>query len=333
MQTGQRRASSTSAPAAPSGRTSSSATCSSSTPSITTRATSSVQVGDAARDAHARPRRHRDHARHPRGPALQDPPAPRLRARRRRQGDRAARRPPRTSAQMVRAKTGDYFNRAELVEGSPGASARSTATPATPTSRPSRETELDPDKQRGRHRRPDPARPARLLRAHRDQGQHQDARQGHPPRDGDRGGAALQRDQARATRKRRITALGYFERVDVSTEQGDDARHDQRQLRGRREAHRHVPGRRRLLQHRELHRHRAGPAGEPVRQRPVARAPGAGLRPPAARRHPLLRAVLPRHATGRRRVELYDQLRVYPDFSQPIARRRRSPSATRSSQP
>ncbi len=59
---------------------------------------------------------------------------------------------------------------------------------------------------------------------------------------------------------------------------GLGARQAQRQRRGRREADRHVPGRRGLQLDRELHRHRAGPAGEPVRQRPVARPAGAGLR-------------------------------------------------------
>ena len=48
----------------------------------------------------------------------------------------------------------------------------------------------------GRHRRADPPRAARAHRAHRGEGQHQDARQGHPPRDGHRGGGALQRDRA-----------------------------------------------------------------------------------------------------------------------------------------
>ena len=58
---------------------------------------------------------------------------------------------------------------------------------------------------------------------------------------------------------------------------GLGARQADHQLRGHREAHRHVPGRRRLQLDRELHRHRAGPAGQPLRQRPVARAAGAGL--------------------------------------------------------
>ena len=106
-------------------------------------------------------------------------------------------------------------------------------------------------------------------------------------------GAALQRDQARGQQAphHRARLLRARRRLDRA---GLDARDDQRQLRGRRAAHRHVPGRRRLLEHRELHRHRADPAGEPLRQRPVARAAGADLRAPAARQHPLLRAVLPR---------------------------------------
>ena len=117
------------------------------------------------------------------------------------------------------------------------------------------------------------------------------------------------------TSKRRITALGYFERVDVSTEQGSAPGQDHRQHRGGREADRHVPGRRRLQLDRELHRHRAGAAGEPLRQRPVARPAGAGLGAAAARHAALLRAVLPRHATGTSSVELYDTLYVFPNFA------------------
>ena len=163
---------------------------------------------------------------------------------------------------------------------------------------------------RGRHHRPDPPRTARPRRAHRDPGQHEDPRQGHPSRDGDRGGRALQRDEARGLQAPHH-ALGYFERVDVSTEQGSTPSTININVEVTERPDRHVPGRRRLLQHRELHRDGADPAGEPVRQRPVARAAGADLRPPPAHRPPLLRAVLPRHATGLRGVELYDQLRVF----------------------
>ena len=234
--------------------------------------------------------------------------------------------------EMVRAKAGDYFNRAELRRRTSARSARSTATPATPTSRPTRDG-ARPREARGRHRRPDPARTAGLLRAHRDQGQHQDARQGHPPRDGDRRRAS---SSARRSSNSPSAASPRSATSSASTSRPSRAstpEHDQRQLRGRRAADRHVPGRRRLLQHRELHRHGADPAGQPVRQRPVARAAGADLRPAAARQRPLLRAVLPRHRLFGLSIELYDQLRVFADFSQTIASAARSPSATRSIEP
>ena len=121
--------------------------------------------------------------------------------------------------------------------------------------------------------------------------------------------------------KRRIIALGYFERVDVSTEQGSTPETIIINFEIDRAAHRHVPGRRRLLEHRELHRDRAGPAGEPVRQRAVARAAGADLRAPAAHLASASSSRTSSTPTGRRRVELYDQLYVFPDFARPIARR------------
>ena len=142
--------------------------------------------------------------------------------------------------------------------------------------------------------------------------------------------AALQRDQARDSRSaaspRSATSSASTSRpsrastpdtINVNFEIG-------------READRHVPGRRGLLEHRELHRHGAGAAGEPLRQRAVARAPGAGLRAPAARRRPLLRAVLPRH----RLVDVAPSSST-SSASTPTSRAdrsaARSPSATRSS--
>ena len=257
-----------------------------------------------------------------RGPALQDPPAQDLRARRRREGGRAARRAPRTprSWSAPRAATTSTAPSSRRICRR---SARCTATPATPTSRPSPQTELDPDKQRGRHHRPDPPRTARLLRAHRDQGQHQDARQGHPPRDGDRGGPALQRDQARDIASSRITALGYFERVDVSTEQGSTPETHQRQLRGRRSA---PPARSRSAPASRASRTSSPPRRSSRRtcsataSRSRLQAQVSGLR--QLDQHPLLRAVLPRLGLARSSVELYDQLLVYPDFAQTDARRR-----------
>ena len=70
--------------------------------------------------------------------------------------------------------------------------------------------------------------------------------------------------------KRRVTALGFFEKVEVSTKRGAGRRQDRRQLRGHRAADRHVPDRRRLLVGRELHRPGADLAEQPVRPRPDA---------------------------------------------------------------
>jgi outer membrane protein insertion porin family len=175
------------------------------------------------------------------------------------------------------------------------------------------ETELDPCPRRGRHRRPDQARPARAHRADRGQGEHEDARQGHPPRDGDPGGAALQRDGLENS-KRRITALGYFERVDVSTEQGSAPDKIIINFEVAEKPTGHVPGRRRLQLGRELHRHGAGPAGEPLRQRPVARPAGAGL---GLRQLVSLRFFEPYFldATGTIELELFDTLYVFPNFA------------------
>ena len=85
------------------------------------------------------------------------------------------------------------------------------------------QTELDPDKQEVDIVVADPARPARLLRAHRDQGQHQDARQGHPPRDGDHGGRSSsarpssRRSQAAHHRARLLRARRHLDRAGRAT--------------------------------------------------------------------------------------------------------------------
>ena len=70
--------------------------------------------------------------------------------------------------------------------------------------------------------------------------------------------------------KKRVNALGFFEKVEMSTKRGRHRRQDGRQLRGHRAADRHVPDRRRLLVGRELHRPGAGVAEQPVRPRPAA---------------------------------------------------------------
>ena len=54
--------------------------------------------------------------------------------------------------------------------------------------------------------------------------------------------------------KKRVNALGYFEKVEMSTKRGAGRRQDGRQLRGRRAPDRHLPDRRRVLLGRELHR-------------------------------------------------------------------------------
>ena len=102
---------------------------------------------------------------------------------------------------------------------------------------------------------------------------------------------------------------------------GLGARQDQRQRRGRREADRHVPGRRRLLEHRELHRDGAGAAGEPLRQRPVARAPGAGLRRSGSSSRSASSSRTSSTPTGRLERRALRPAPRLPDFSQPIARR------------
>ncbi len=69
------------------------------------------------------------------------------------------------------------------------------------------------------------------------------------------------------------------------------ARQDERLHRGERAADGDLPGRRRLLERRKLHRHGADPAGEPVRQRAVAVAPGPAFRAAPPDRPQVLRAV------------------------------------------
>jgi outer membrane protein assembly factor BamA len=78
--------------------------------------------------------------------------------------------------------------------------------------------------------------------------------------------------------KRRISSLGYFERVDISTEQGetDELINVNVEIVEKPTGTFQVGAG--LLQHRELHRDGAGAAGEPVRQRQVVRAAGADLR-------------------------------------------------------
>ena len=274
----------------------------------------------AARDAHARSRGHRDHDPHPRGPALQDPPAPAstsatTTATRSSRSAAAAR-----SAQMVRAQPRRLLQPRRARRRTSRRSARSTATPATPTSRPSPR----PSSIRSRTRSTSSSRSA----ADRSSTSSASRSRATPRRATRciRREMEIERASSSARRssrisKRRIMALGYFERVDVSTEQGSTPEQININFEIGEQPDRHVPGRRRLLEHRELHRDRADPAGEPVRQRAVARAPGADLRAPSARQHSLLRAVLPRLRLVDVSVELYDQLLHLPGLRAALARR------------
>jgi outer membrane protein insertion porin family len=120
--------------------------------------------------------------------------------------------------QMIRAHSGDWFNRAELIKDLTAVrTLYRDAGFANVEAEP--ETELDPGPERGRHRHPDPPRAAGPRRADRDQGEHQDARPVLRREMEIQEGQLFSETGSRDS-KRRITALGYFERVDVSTEQG-----------------------------------------------------------------------------------------------------------------
>ena len=215
------------------------------------------------------------------GPALQDPPAPHLRARQRRQGDRAARRPARAAPDDPRALGRLLQPRASSSRTS-RPSARSTATPASRTSRPSprrssirstSEVDIVVPIRRG-----PPVHIERIEVKGNTKTRDKVIRREMEIQEGQ-----LFSETGLENSKRRITALGYFERVDVSTEQGSAPDKIIINFEVAEKPDRHVPGRRRLQLDRELHRHRAGPAGEPLRQRAVARLAGAGLGAAAAR--------------------------------------------------
>ena len=209
---------------------------------------------------------------------------------------------------MVRSEAGQYFNRAELLEDlqvDPHAVPRQRL-------RQRRSQSADPARSRdsrSRRHRPGRTRPARVLRAHRNSRQFQDARQGDPPRAGGHRGRAVQRDQAgtleaprhgaRLLRARRRLDRGRF-----------GPGQDERVHRGRREADRYLSGRRWLLQHRELHRHGAGAASEPVRQRAEPVAAGAGQQLAAVGQHPVFRALLPRQPVQQQHRSLRPAARV-----------------------
>ena len=256
----------------------------------------------------------------PRGAALQDPPASHLRARRRRQGDRAARRPARAARRWSARKSGDYFNRAELVKD----------LQARPHALPRRRLRQRRGRAGDRARPGARARSTSSSRSGADRSSTSSAsRSRATPRRATRSSAARWRSRRASSsarrsssdRKRRITALGYFERVDVSTEQGstpDKININVEVARSRPARSRSAPA---SAQHRELHRHRADPAGEPVRQRAVARPAGAGLGAAAARRRCASSSRTSSTATGRRASSSTTQLCVFPDFARRSARR------------
>ena len=250
------------------------------------------------------------------GPAVQDPAAPDFRARRRRARDRAPRRTARAASRCSTRTRATISTARELVKDLQSVrTLYRDAGYANVEAEP--ETRARPGPQRGRHRHPDSPRSARLRRAHRGEGEHQDARQGPPARDGDPGRGSSSPSRGSTTRKRRITALGYFERVDVSTEQGSSPDKIIINFEVAEKPTGTFQVGAGFSIDRELHRHRADPASQPLRQRPVARAAGAGQRAPTARDAAVLRAVLPRHGLVRSASELFDTLYVFPELLPP----------------
>ena len=118
------------------------------------------------------------------------------------------------------------------------------------------------DAHRRRHLR-DPEGQAGHLRAHQHPRQHQDARQGDPPRAAHLRGRALQPVAARLLEEARQRAR-LLREGRVSTKRGASRRQDGRQRRGHRAPDRHVPDRRRFLVGRELHRPGADLAEQPA---------------------------------------------------------------------
>ncbi len=96
--------------------------------------------------------------------------------------------------------------------------------------------------------------------------------------------------------KERVTALGFFETVDVTQKPGTRRRQDRPPGRGEGEGHRHLPGGPGLLQRGELHLHGAGVPEQLPGVGPERVGLGADLRPALARAAVVLRSVLPGHA-------------------------------------
>ena len=268
--------------------------------------------------------------RHPRGAALQDPPASHLRARQRGQGGRAPRRPARAAPDDPRA-VGRLLQPRGAHQGPRRRSARSTATRATPTSRPSPRRELDPVHEQVDIvvpiRRGPPVHIERIEVKGNTKTRDKVIRREMEIQEGQLfSETGLEQQQAAHHGARLLRARRRLDRAGVG------ARQDHHQLRGDREADGHLPGRRGLQLDRELHRDGAGAAGEPLRQRAVARPAGAGLGAAAARHAALLRAVLPRLATGTSSSSSTTRS-TSSRTSRAGASAGRSPSATRSSSP
>ena len=273
----------------------------------------------AARDAHAGPQRHR-------GVASRS-----TRARATRSGSFACtRRGPdgrevepldgrRHLRNMVRAEAGRLLQSRRAARGPAARSARCTTTHGYAN------VDANPrDEARSRRRSevdvivPIERGPLVLLRAHRDPRQHQDARQGHPPRDGDRRGRAS-------------TARSLLERSRA-------AHHGARLLRARRRLDRaraRRPDKINVLR-------RGHASARPARSRSAraSRASRTSSRPrrcsrrtcSATARASRCNAQVSEPAPARQRrasssptsstagstssIELFDQLRVYTDFSQ-----------------
>jgi outer membrane protein insertion porin family len=215
---------------------------------------------------------------------------------------------------LVRAQPGDYFNRAELLEDLQ-AIRTMYRDQASRTSRRARKPGWT-RRARGGRGRPRRGADAGALRADRIPGQHEDARS-CPARELEvEEGQPFHETNLEDSRKR-ITAFGYFERVDVSTEVGLRPDRPPRLHLGDRAAHRDVPGRRGVLEHRELHRDGArssrptssGTASRTSRSRDRSAGSAAG-QPPV---HRALPAQFPLQPCP---WICFDQLRIYTDFAQ-----------------
>ncbi len=255
----------------------------------------------------------------------------RLRARRRRPRGRAARRAPRAARDGPR-QARRLVQPRRAGEGSSARSRRSTATPATPTSRRRPTTQLDPDRRevdivvairrnqlvyfgrieiRGNTKTRDKVIRRELEIEERE----------------------LFSETKLERSKRRITALGYFERVDISTEQGDDPEHINVNVEiGEKPTGTFQIGAGFSSIENFIATAQVQQANL-LRQRPVARR--SRRRSPARGSLIDLRFFEPYlfDSSFSASVSVYDQLRTYNEFSQTSHRRLAHRSATRSSSP